>query len=349
MSEVAVPHGASDTAGQAPLPAAKLTAPPPRRTLVSRPRLLALLDEGVSGALTLLAAPAGFGKTTLVGEWVRRRPWTVAWVSLDAADNDPARFWSAVVRALAAVHPRVGDAVAGLLQAPRPPPAEGFLAALLDALAGGADDTVLVLDDYHAIESRAIHDGLARLVEHLPPHIHFVIAGRADPPLPLARLRARGTLAEVRAADLRFTPAEAAAFLHGAMGLDLPPDAAAALAARVEGWIAGLQLAALAMRGRRDTAAFIAAFAGSHRYIVDYLTEEVLGQQPEGVQAFLLRTAILDRLTGDLCDAVTGARGGGEMLERLERANLFLVPLDDERRWYRYHGLFAEVLRARAR
>ena len=232
------------------------------------------------------------------------------------------------------------------LQSPQPPPTESMLTALLNEITTIPDDFVLVLDDYHVIDAKPVDEALAFLLEHLPPQMHLVIATREDPHLPLARLRARGQLTELRAADLRFTPAEAAEFLNQVMGLDLSAEDIAALETRTEGWIAGLQMAALSMQGRADTASFIQAFTGSHRFVLDYLVEEVLQRQPERVRSFLLQTAILDRLCGPLCDAVTGQEDGREMLEALERGNLFVVPLDDERQWYRYHHLFADVLQA---
>ena len=296
----------------------------------------------------LVSAPAGFGKTTLLTEWLAAAPAdrrSVAWLSIDQRDNDPALFWTYLVTALQRAAPDVGAGALSLLQSPQPQ-MDGVLATLLNDLSAVDDEVVLVLDDYHLIEARDVQDGMGFLLEHLPPQIHLVIAGRADPALPLALLRGRGDLVEIRAADLRFTPAEAAAYLNEVMGLELTAEDVEALEERTEGWIAALQLAALSMQGRDDTAAFIAGFAGDDRYIVDYLAEEVLQRQPERVQDFLLQTSILDRLTGSLCDAVTGQTGGKAELAELERANLFLVPLDDRRRWYRYHQLFADVLQA---
>jgi LuxR family maltose regulon positive regulatory protein len=302
--------------------------------------------------LVLVSAPAGFGKTALLAEWLAAAPAAgggrrVAWLSLDRGDNDPASFWAYVIAALGTVAAGVGAGALGLLQARQPPPIETVLTVLLNDLAAIAGDIVLVLDDYHLIDAREVQDAMAFLLGHLPPGLHVVIAGRADPVLPLARLRARGELAEIRAAELRFTPGEAAAYLNETMGLQLTAPQVAALEARTEGWIAALQLAALSMQGRGDVAGFIAGFAGDDRYVVDYLAEEVLARQPDRVQAFLLQTSILGRLTGPLCDAVTGQGGGAAMLAALDRGNLFLVPLDDRRRWYRYHHLFADVLQAR--
>jgi LuxR family maltose regulon positive regulatory protein len=331
-----------------PLLETKLYVPRVRGDRVPRPRLAEQLDRGAAGKLTLVSAPAGFGKTTLLAEWLAAPGGgrTAAWVSLDEADNDPPTFWRYVVEALRRTRPGVGADALARLEEPRPPPIEAILAGLLNELAPVAGDVVLVLDDYHLIEAPEVQAGVAFLLEHLPPTLHLVIASRADPVLPLPRLRARGELVEVRAADLRFTPEEAAAYLNEAMGLGLRPRDVAALEARTEGWIAALQLAALSMRGRDDAAGFIAGFAGDDRYVVDYLVEEVLQRQPERVRRFLLETAVLDRMSGPLCDAVTGRDGGRATLEALERGNLFLVPLDDRRRWYRYHHLFADVLRA---
>jgi LuxR family maltose regulon positive regulatory protein len=330
-----------------PLLATKLYLPPPRPDAVPRPGLIARLDEGLHRPLTLIAAPAGFGKTTLVAAWVAGCGRPAAWLSLDDGDSDPARFLAYLVAALQTIAPQIGAGVSGALQSPQPPPTDAILAALLNEIAALPGDTVLVLDDYHAVDAGPVDEALAFLLAHLPPHMHLVIATREDPPFPLARLRARGQLTELRAADLRFTALEAAAFLNEVMGLSLAAEEIAALEERTEGWIAGLQLAALSMRGRRDIPGFIRAFAGDHRYIADYLVEEVLRRQPASVRSFLLHTAILERLSGPLCDAVTDQEGGDARLESLERGNMFVVPLDDTRRWYRYHHLFADVLHAR--
>ncbi|HEV8156155.1 MAG TPA: hypothetical protein VGP67_11505, partial [Gaiellales bacterium] len=334
-----------------PLLETKLHVPRWRRSLVARPRLSERLRRGAESALTLVSAPAGFGKTTLLAEWLAvaaADERSVAWLSLDQRDNDPALFWTYLVAALNTGAPAVGAGGLLLLQRPQPPNEAG-LVALLNDLDAISNDVVLVLDDYHVIDARDVQDGMTFLLEHLPPQIHLVIASRTDPALPLARLRGRGELTEIRAADLRFTPGEAAAYLNGVMGLALTAADVAALEGRTEGWIAALQLAALSMQGREDVTAFIDGFAGDDRYIVDFLAEEVLQRQPEHVQHFLLQTSILDRLSGPLCDAVTGQDGGKTKLAALERGNLFLVPLDDRRRWYRYHQLFADVLHARLR
>jgi LuxR family maltose regulon positive regulatory protein len=369
---------------QVPLLQTKLYIPSLRSEFVSRPRLLERLNAGLptrskflhtraafARLLTLVSAPAGYGKTTLLAEWVTRLRSDatheslsvkgVGWLSLDEGDNDPTRFLTYLVAALQTIEARqgpagnIGKGVLSVLQSPQPPPAQAVLTSLINEIAAIPDRSLLVLDDYHLIEAQAIHDAVVFLLEHLPPQMHVVVATREDPPLPLARLRAQGRLTELRASDLRFSSCEAAEFLNRVMGLNLSEQDISALERRTEGWIAGLQLASLAlqgtlsMEGRQDTSSLIESFTGSHRYVMDYLVEEVLEQQPESVQAFLLQTAILDRLTGSLCDALTDQGNGQATLELLERANLFVVPLDDERRWYRYHRLFADLLRERSR
>src|SRR6266705_2113890 len=332
-----------------PMLTTKLYIPRLRPNVVSRPRLIERLNEGLQRKLTLISAPAGFGKTTLVSEWVEgiEQPRArTAWLSLDEGDNDPARFLAYLVAALQTIAATLGEGVLGVLQSPQPPPPEAILTALLNEITTLPDHFVLVLDDYLVIDAKAVDMALTYLVEHLPPQMHLVIATREDPQLPLARLRDRSHLTELRAADLRFTSSEAAAFLNQVMGLSLSAADIAALEDRTEGWIAGLQLAALSMQGHQDVAGFIRAFTGDHRYIVDYLVEEVLQRQPAPVRSFLLQTSILDRLHGPLCDAVTGQEEGNARLEALERGNFFVVPLDDRRHWYRYHHLFAEVLSA---
>src|SRR6266704_4550053 len=334
-----------------PILATKLYIPRLRPNVVSRPRLIERLNEGLHRKLTLIAAPAGFGKTTLVSAWVAGCDRQVAWLSLDKGDSDPTLFLTYLVAALRTIAPDIGVGVLGALQSPQPPPTESILTALLNEITAIPDNFVLVLDDYHVIESKPIDHALTYLVDHLPPQMHLVIVTREDPPLPLARLRAGGHLTEVRAADLRFTPSEAAAFLTQVMGLRLSAQDIAALERRTEGWIAGLQLAALSLQGQPDAASFITSFTGSHHFVMDYLLEEVLEQQPESVQAFLLRTSILERLCGPLCDAILldSSASGQATLELLDRANLFIIPLDNERHWYRYHHLFADLLRQRLR
>jgi LuxR family transcriptional regulator, maltose regulon positive regulatory protein len=332
-----------------PILATKLYLPPLRPNVVSRPRLLERLNEGLHRNLTLITAPAGFGKTTLVSAWVAGCDRQVAWLSLDAGDSDPILFLTYLVAALQTIAPNIGEGVSGVLQSPQPPPTSSILTALLNEITTIPDHFVLVLDDYHVLAAQPVDQAFAYLVEHLPPNMHLVIATREDPPLPLARLRVGGHLTEVRAVDLRFTPSEAAAFLNQVMGLHLSAQDITALERRTEGWIAGLHLAALSLQGQQDATSFITSFTGSHHFVLDYLVEEVLGQQSERLQTFLLRTSILDRMTGPLCDAVLldPSASGQATLDYLEHANLFLVPLDNERRWYRYHQLFAELLRQR--
>jgi ATP/maltotriose-dependent transcriptional regulator MalT len=329
------------------LVATKLHVPRPRPGFLPRPRLVKRLAEGVARELVLVSTPAGFGKTTLLGDWARRSRRPLAWLSLDAGDNDPTRFWRQVAAALDRVRPGIAERVAALLGPPPPRSFEGLVSALVNELAGVADEVVLVLDDYHLIEAPPVHDSVAFLLERLPPGLRLVLASRADPPLPLARLRAGGQLTELRAADLRFTPEEAAALLRSTAGPDLSEAAVGALEGRTEGWAAGLQLAALSLRGHADPAGFVATFAGSHRFVLDYLTEEVLARQPEPLVGFLLETSVLERLSGPLCEAVTGRADSQQLLEEIERANLFVVPLDEVRGWWRYHHLFAELLRVR--
>src|SRR5437868_3588590 len=327
----------------------KLHVPKGARGLVPRQRLRERLSAGPGSALTLISAPAGFGKTTLLTEWLAAVPGegpAAGWLSLDEADNDPSLFWKYVVAALRSVAGKeVGVGALSLLESSQAP-IDAVLTALINDLFAVSDDVILVLDDYHVIEAPEVHDGVVFLLEHLPPRMHVVIASRADPPFSLARWRGVGGLTEIRAADLRFTAEESATYLDGTVGGGLTAQDVATLDQRTEGWIAALQLAALSMQGRDDLRSFIAGFAGDDRYIVDYLVEEVLQRQSEDVRQFLLQSSILDRLSGPLCDAVTVQANGGATLVRLERANLFLVPLDDRRRWYRYHHLFADVLRA---
>ena len=347
---------------QSPILQTKLYVPPIRRRLVSRLRLVERLNEGLNRKLILISAPAGFGKTTLVSEWVQAMgraapPIAIAWLSLDEGDNDPARFLAYMIAALRTIEANIGKGALSALQSPQPPPTEAVLTSLINEVTAIPDRIIFILDDYHLIESSPVDDALSFLLEHLPPQMHLVIATRDDPHLPLARLRARGQLTELRATDLRFSSAEAAEFLNQVMGLDLSAEDIAALETRTEGWIAGLQLAAISMQGRKDASSLIKSFTGSHRFVLDYLIEEVLEQQSESVQTFLLQTAVLDQLTGSLCDAVryggakspTGQDNGQAILEMLEHANLFIVPLDRVRQWYRYHHLFADLLRQRLR
>ena len=343
------PTDINDTASRPPLLTTKLYIPPTRPNLVPRPHLSRRLNESLSRKLTLVSAPAGFGKTTVLSEWISQHQPAVAWLSLDEGDNDPIRFWAYFISGLQQLQPGLGETTVQLFQSPQPPPLEVCLTALLNELAVVAEPFALVLDDYHYIENPTLHEAITFLLDHAPPQFHLILTTRVDPPLPLSRLRSRGQLTELRAADLRFTLAEAATFLNEVMGLNLSAEVVAALEPRTEGWIVGLQLAALSMQGRQDITAFVHAFTGSHRYIVDYLTDEVLAQQPLVTQNFLLQTAILDRFCAPLCEAVTGQPDGQSTLERLEQANLFIVALDDARQWYRYHHLFAEVLQARLR
>ena len=334
----------------------------PRDRIVTRSHLMERLGEAIRMGckLTLVSAPAGYGKTTLLSEWIAQCESAIAWVSLDDGDNDPTRFWSYAIAALQAVDTHIGDRALSLLRSWQSASLETVLTTLVNEIDAFPDSLALVLDDYHFIEAQPVHDSLAFLLDHLPPRMHLIIASRTDPPLPLAHFRARNELIELRAHDLRFAPDETNVFLNQVMGLGLSAEHVNALEARTEGWIAGLQLAALSMSGRDDLPSFIAAFTGSHRFILDYLSDQVLQRQPKELQLFLLQTSILDRLNASLCDAVvdpftmaaneeSAARQNESqaILEKLEQRNLFLVPLDDERRWYRYHHLFVDVLRHR--
>jgi LuxR family maltose regulon positive regulatory protein len=335
-----------------PLLLTKLSIPSARPSLVTRLRLSERLEEELGRKLILISAPAGFGKTTLLSMWLAvssRSGRSAVWLSLDPGDNDPTRFWRYFIAVADRLCPGAGDTALVLLQSSQAPPIEAILTTLLNELTELPADAVLVLDDYHIIKSRTIHEALAFLIEHLPPQVHLVISTRADPPLPLARLRARGEMAELRASDLRFTTEETATFLAETVGSRLSAEDVAELGERTEGWVAGLQLAALALRDRSDISSFIAAFTGSNRYVLDYLVDEVLARQPEALRTFLLKTSILDRMCGPLCDAVTSRDEGQETLEYLEHANLFVIPLDEDRRWYRYHHLFTDVLNQRLR
>lgn len=327
----------------------KLYVPPTRPNAIARPRLTEKLLAGVKqpGGSVLVSGPAGCGKTTLLSEFVSQRHQPVAWVSLDEGDNDPIRFWTYLIAACQSVQEGVGASALMLFRTPQPLPLDAVPAILINDLAALDGDLVLVLDDYHAIQNETINAALSFLLEHLPGNLHIVVSTRVDPPWPLARFRARGRLVEVRAHDLRFTTAEAASFLNQMMGPNLTTENVAALEERTEGWVAGLQLAALSMQGRSDIAGFVRAFTGSHVYVADYLIEEVLQHQPDDVQAFLLRTSILERMSAGLCEAVTGRPDGQSILMTLHRTNLFVIPLDDEGRWFRYHHLLADLLRVR--
>ena len=327
--------------------ATKLHMPRLRTHLVPRAHLVERLLQGAERALTLISAPAGFGKTTLLAQWLAQSGMPVAWLSLEPEDNDPTRFLSYLIAALQTLDAELGATALALLRTPQPLSPETVLAVLANNLEErGEGNLALVLDDYHVITAEPIQRGMTFLLEHLPPQLHLILATRADPPLQLARLRAQGQLSEVRAADLRFGPTEASAFLQTVMGLDLPATAIATLERRTEGWIAGLQLAALSLQRRADITEYLAAFSGSHRFVLDYLSDEVLARQPVVAQSFLLHTSILERLSGPLCNAVTEQEDSQAMLEVLDRANLFLVALDDQRGWYRYHHLFAEMLQS---
>lgn len=334
-----------------PLLSTKLFIPPQRASAISRPHLTEKLRSMVErpGSFALLSGPAGFGKTTLLSEFVAQLGQPVAWLSLDEGDNDPNRFWTYLITACQSVAPGVGEAALDLLRAAPLFPGDIIPTLLINDLSQQDASLVLVLDDFHAVRDAAIHSSLLYLLDHLPGNVHLIIATRTDPPLPLARFRARNQLIEIRTQDLRFNLDEADAFLNRSMGLSLPAQDLTALEERTEGWPAGLQLAALSMQGRQDTSAFIRAFTGSHAYIAEYLVDEVLQRQPEEMQSFLLKTAILEHLTAYLCDAVTGSRDGQTRLRMLQQANIFIVPLDDEARWFRYHHLFADLLKARLR
>ena len=328
--------------------ATKLFIPPPRQALVQRQRLQEKLRAGLPGKLTLVSAPAGFGKTTLLSQWIAESDRPVAWLSLDPSDADPNRFLRYILAAVQTIIPQVGYGLSELLDSSQPPSAESILTRLLNQVAELAEPFVLVLDDYHTLDAKPADELLTFLLDHLPRQVHLVISSREDPSLPLARLRVRGQLTEIRARDLRFSAEEATDFLNEAMELDLPVSAIVALEKRTEGWIAGLQMAALSMQGRMDVMEFIEAFTGSHRFVLDYLAEEVLQRQPAAIRQFMLETSVPERLSSSLCDHLTQGTASNHILDTLDRNNLFLVPLDDRREWYRYHHLFRDVLRARA-
>jgi len=341
-----------------PILLTKLFIPENRPELVSRSRLVDQLNNGLHRKLTLVSAPAGFGKTTVVTNWLHsqegdeEQPFLIGWLSLDKDDNDPVRFLTYLITALNRIpglDTEIGVGALQMAQASQPPPSQTILTAVINEIAMISNKIVLVIDDYHLIESQPVHDVLIFLLENLPPQLHLVITTREDPPLQISRLRTRGQLNEFRAIDLRFSTAETDEFLNEKMGLELSRENIAALEKRTEGWVAGLQLAAISMQGRTDISYFIQSFTGSHHFVIDYLVEEVLEHQPENIRDFLLQTSILNRLTGSLCDAITGQENGHEILEILERANIFIVPLDNERQWYRYHHLFRDLLRQRLR
>jgi LuxR family transcriptional regulator, maltose regulon positive regulatory protein len=329
--------------------ATKLYVPTLRQKIVQRSRLIERLTRGLNSKLTLISAPAGFGKTTLTSEWIASCSRPTAWLSLDEKDNDPVRFLNYLVAALQTVSVNIGEGMLGMLQSAQSPSTESMLTALLNDLSALTERFILVLDDYHVIDAKPVDDVIAFLIDHLPPQMHLVITTREDPRLPLSRLRAQGQLNEIRATDLRFNTSETAGFLNQGMGLNLSDNDVLALETRTEGWIAGLQLAAISMQGHKDTTNFIKTFTGSHHFVMDYLVEEVLQQLPNNLQSFLLRTSILDRLCGPLCDALMldPSVSGQETLEYLQQANLFVICLDNERQWYRYHHLFSELLRQR--
>lgn len=339
----------SENSERLPLLTTKLHVVRTRPDAVPRPRLLAKLDEGCRRKLTIVSAPAGFGKTTLLGEWAHSGRQNVAWMSIDEGDNIPVRFWTYFIGALQRLRAGIGAAAVDSLYSLQPPPIEVILTSLINDLALMPGEIALVLDDYHAIDLEPIHSALSFFIEHIPSQIHLIITSRTEPPLKVTRLRARGDLAEIRAADLRFTPLEAAELLANVAGSEISTEDISRLAAQTEGWGAGLQLTGLAMQGRRHANGTLRAVTGTHRYVADYIIMEILERQPDAIRSFLLRTSILDRLNGSLCDAVTLGQGGEEMLRKLERANLFICPLEEDEEWYRYHNLFAEVLRERLR
>ena len=324
----------------------KLHVPTPTGGLVPRRRLVHRLDEGAP-RLTLVVGPAGFGKTTLVAEWLADWSDSVGWVSLDAGDNDPSLFWGYVLAALQQAGVDVGDKVPAMLFAPEPIPPATVLTALINEIARFDGSLALVLDDFHVVDDPGIHEGVAFLLEHMPPSLRLIVISRRELPFPVARLRSQGDLLELTPTELRFTPGEIQTFLEDVMGLILSPEAVSGLERRTEGWIAGLQLAALSMRSRDDPEAFAHAFSGDHRHVADLLVEEVLQREKPEIRSFLLRTSVLERMSAPLCEAVTGVPDGRAMLEELERRRLFVVGLDDRREWFRFHHLFADVLRNR--
>lgn len=324
----------------------KLFRPTSQSALVSRPHLFAQLDEGKKNKVILVSAPAGFGKTTLISTWVKQSNMPVAWLSLDDTDNAPTVFLTYLIAALQTIHPDMGKTILPALRSPQPSAPRSVLARLISDIANQSE-ILLVLDDYHLITSQAVHDILNQIIQHMPPNLHLVLATRTDPPLALPRLRGRQQLTELRTANLRFSLEETEHLLNHVKALNLPDKDIAALNLRTEGWITGLQMAVLSMQNRQDIHQFIESFTGSNRFILDYLLEEVLNHQPENIQDFLLKTSVLTKLSGDLCNAVSGDSNSQNILEELERANLFIIPLDDKRHWFRYHHLFADLLRQR--
>jgi LuxR family maltose regulon positive regulatory protein len=334
-----------------PLLMTKLNMPQLRPKRVFRSALIDLLNGGLSGKLTLVSAPAGYGKTTMILEWLSQCPgeYRMGWISLDENDNDPVQFLAYIIAAVGQSISGFGETVRSLLQSPQPPPGEVILTALLNEIAGIPSPFILILDDYHTIHTPAIHKLMANWLEHQPTTIHLVLISREDPLLPIARLRARGYLTEIRQDDLRFSHHECLELLQNMMGIAISDQEVAALERRTEGWITGLQLAAISLQNHKDSGRFIREFTGSSRYILDYLIDEVFAHQSESTQKFLVKTSVLERLSGPLCQAVTGQDDSLERLEALEQVNLFIIPLDQTRTWYRYHRLFSELLRNRLR
>jgi LuxR family maltose regulon positive regulatory protein len=336
-----------------PLLTTKLYVPPPRPNLVRRHSLIRRLDDGLrlGHRLSLISAPAGFGKTTLVIAWLQQlQPGIrVGWLSLDEGDNEVSHFLNYLVAALQTVESNLGEAVESLLRSPRLPPLENLITLLINDLAELSDQAVLILDDYHIVHNLNVHKALTFLLDNLPSQFHLVLVSREDPVLPLHRLRGQGQVTEIHAMELRFSEDEAALFLNQVMGLDLTPDNIATLERRTEGWVTGLQLAAISMRGVADKQGFIEAFAGDDRYVADYLIAEVIDRQAAAIKQFLLTTSVLDRFTVSLCDALIGGQQGRDILSQLEQADLFIIPLDKKREWYRYHHLFGQLLRYRLR
>src|SRR6266567_1887288 len=340
---------------QAELLRTKLSPPRTRAAQVARQRLLSRLDNGLERSLTLISAPAGFGKSTLLSAWItslkdaKPTSYSLAWLALDEGDNDPIRFWRYIITACQDIHTAIGASALALLHGPDMPSLESIITILINDIVACSLQSILIIEDYHLIVSPQIHKSLAFLLDHVPANMHVVLATRHDPPLPLARLRARNAMLELRAIDLRFSLAETQDFLNHVSGLHLPSEDIARLDTHTEGWITGLQLLALLLQDRQDVDQFIAGIANGHRHVRDYLIAEVFTSQPEHIQIFLLQTAVFNRLTGSLCDAVTGRSDGESMLEDLERANVFITSLDEDQQWYRYHAFFSEALQHYAR